>query len=158
MYDYHCPSLPTCISNSVILRWRPKSCCWRAVFYPLRAVICCWIRLFSAFWKLKCLFLIFNRINTFLLRSWQVHLIGFSWHQQFSWSIPIREYPSSSWVPELLFCGYWVHLIYFWFVARVIRMIPRVFGVYPWGRLDYCWSSVLFNYKSYPHFYLPWYL
>ena len=54
-YD-HC-SLPTCISSSVILLWRPNSCCWRAVFYPFREVICCWIRLFSAFWKLKCRFL-----------------------------------------------------------------------------------------------------
>ena len=50
-------SLPTCISSSVILLCRPRSCCWRAVFSPLRAVICCWMRLFSAFWKLKCLFL-----------------------------------------------------------------------------------------------------
>ena len=55
--DYQWPSLPTCISSSVILRWRPRSCCWRAVFSPLREVICCWMRLFSAFWKLKCRFL-----------------------------------------------------------------------------------------------------
>lgn len=56
----HWPSLPTCISSSVILRWRPRSCCCKAVFYPLREVICCWMRLFSAFWKLKCLFLNFE--------------------------------------------------------------------------------------------------
>lgn len=50
-------SFPICISSSVILRCRPRSCCCSAVFSPLRAVICCWILLFSAFWKLKCLFL-----------------------------------------------------------------------------------------------------
>jgi hypothetical protein len=52
-----CPSLPTCISNSVILLCNPRSCCCRAVFSPLREVICCWMRLFSAFWKLKWRFL-----------------------------------------------------------------------------------------------------
>ena len=41
----------------MILLCSPKSCCCRAVFSPFKAVICCWILLFSAFWKLKCLFI-----------------------------------------------------------------------------------------------------
>lgn len=56
LFDDH-PSFPTCISSSVILLWRPRSCCCKAVFSPFNEVICCWILLFSAFWKLKWRFL-----------------------------------------------------------------------------------------------------
>ncbi len=57
MFWNHWASLPTCISSSVILLWSPNNCCCKAVFSPFNAVICCWILLFSAFWKLKCLFI-----------------------------------------------------------------------------------------------------
>ena len=67
VFDDQCPSLPTCISSSVILLWSPRSCCWRAVFSPLREVICCCILLFSAFWKLKCLFL--NEYSNYISSS-----------------------------------------------------------------------------------------
>lgn len=87
------PSLPTCIYNSVILRCSPSSCCCSAVFSPFREVICCWILLFSAFWKLKCLFLSklhFTSPPQYAL----IHWINFSWHlQSSSWEL-IQECPS----------------------------------------------------------------
>ena len=112
-----CPSLPTCISNSVILLCNPRSCCCRAVFSPLREVICCWIRLFSAFWKLKWRFL--HKLHfTFLPRCGPARSTSSSSRRQSSSSALIPGCPSRCVGSELLFCGCWARSRCSWFVAE----------------------------------------
>ena len=113
-----CPSLPTCISNSVILLCRPRSCCCRAVFSPFREVICCWMRLFSAFWKLKCLFL--NDPNrTFPPRCGPANCWDSSWRRQSSWWALTPRCLSHFWGSELPSCDYSAHCWCSWFVAAL---------------------------------------
>ena len=136
MMIFQCPSLPTCIYNSVILLCNPRSCCCKAVFSPLREVICCWILLFSAFWKLKCLFLSKFHI-TFLLQYEPTRLIDSSSHRLFSLSALTLKYPSSFWGFGLTFYGCWASWKCFWFVAKIIWLVLLRFGAFPSERLGW---------------------
>ena len=150
----HCPSLPTCISSSVILRWRPNNCCCNAVFSPFKAVICCWIRLFSAFWKLKCLFL--KLWNLYIYSSMRTS----SFERLFLTSAVFIVRTDSRVSFSLL--SIWTSFLWllssfemFFICCWIILDIPIEFEVFLWEKRDCYWSFGQFSCRNYLRFCLP---
>ena len=139
----------------MILLWRPKSCCWRAVFSPFNAVICCWILLFSAFWKLKCLFL--KLWNLYIYSS----ILTSSFDKLFFTSAVFIVSTDSKVSFSLLrictsFLWLFSSLEMFFICCWLSQKVPREFGAFPWGRQGSSWSSVQFHCSwSYRLFDLP---
>jgi hypothetical protein len=82
----------------------------------LSDVICCWMRLFSAFWKLKCRFLCKLHF-TFPTQYARARWTNFSWRRLSSWSARIPRCPSRFAKSALPSYGCSARWKCFWFVA-----------------------------------------